>query len=103
MITPRALTMLTPERAQARAWLSNWWPRRTRAESMLADYSAIREAHPQFLADLARFCNAGDTSLSGDAERTIANEGRREVWLHIRAMLKLTEDDTDNLLERTEE
>lgn len=93
---------LTPERSAARNFLANWWPSRARAETLLVEYGALEEVSPNVLADLARFCNAGDSSLSPDPLRLAANEGRREVWLHIRAMARLDESDTDNLLERTE-
>lgn len=101
--------MLSPERASARIWLANWWPRRARAESLLREIAEVfarkklTRADTLVLADLARFCNAGDTSLDESVVRMGANEGRREVWLHLRALFGLSEDDTDQLLAETEE
>jgi hypothetical protein len=100
--------MLTPERGAALTWLRNWWPLRSRAESMLREVAAVfarghvRRDDRLFLADLARFCNAGDSSIAESDARTYANEGRREVWLHLRGLLGLTEDDTEQLLRETE-
>lgn len=100
--------MLTPERAAARAWIANWWPRASRAEAMLRDWAEVFErkvlkrSDTLPLADLARYCNAGDTSLDKDPYRLAANEGRREVWLHIRTLMRMDEDDTDQLLQETE-
>lgn len=96
------MRFLSPEREAARNWLSNWWPWRAKAEAVAGEYRQAVEKFPLMAADIARFCNAGDTSLSPDPIRLAANEGRREFWLHFRAMARLDETDTENLLERTE-
>jgi len=100
--------MLTPERATLRAYLLCWWPKRGDAEELARQYAAARAEYPLVFADLARFCNAGDSSLQSapdgriDKARTLANEGRREVWLHVRQVLRMDEEDTENLLEESE-
>ena len=40
-------------------------------------------AGQEVLADLARFCRAGETTLHADARIHASLEGRREVWLRI--------------------
>ena len=51
------------------------------------------EAGKAILNDLAVFCRANETCVvPGDRDRTYVLEGRREVFLRIRAHLDLTED-----------
>lgn len=51
---------------------------------------------PKVLQDLALFCFAGGTSVayrkdgSVDAQQTLVNEGRRQVWNRIAQRLELT-------------
>ena len=45
------------------------------------------------LADLARFCRAGEPCWSEDQRHHARLEGRREVWLRIQAQLNLPEED----------
>lgn len=101
--------MRTPERLAALVFLRNWWPSRSKAEAVVRDWLEVIER--KFLtrddrlplADLARFCNAGDSIFDSDPVRLAANAGRLEVWLHIKAQLSLDETDTDQLLQETEE
>lgn len=100
--------MLSAERATARVWLLQYWPKASKAQALLREIGEVFErkvlgrSDTLVLADLARFCNAGDTSLDENPLRMAANEGRREVWLHLKAMYGLGEDDVNSLLERTE-
>ena len=51
------------------------------------------DAGAAILNDLAVFCRANETCVvPGDRDRTYVLEGRREVWLRIKAHLDLTED-----------
>ncbi len=51
------------------------------------------DAGAAILADLAPFCRANETCVvPGDRDRTYVLEGRREVWLRIRAHLDLNND-----------
>lgn len=43
------------------------------------------------LADLAKFCRANESTFHPDARVHAALEGRREVWLRIRAHMDLTD------------
>lgn len=48
----------------------------------------------QVLPDLAEFCHANDPLPLGADERTAFRyEGRRDVWLHIREYLDLSDDE----------
>ena len=49
------------------------------------------------LAELYTLCHAGRTTFEGDKERMLVNEGKRQVWLHIRAMLNASDTDLENL------
>ena len=49
------------------------------------------------LADLSRFCRATESTFHPDARIHAVLEGRREVWLRIRAYLDL---DDETLLEK---
>lgn len=101
--------MRTPERLAVLVFLRNWWPSRRKAEAVVRDWlevierKIIKRDDKLPLADLARFCNAGDSTFDSDPLRMAANAGRREVWLHVTAMLSLDENDTDQLLQETEE
>lgn len=54
------------------------------------------------LADLARLCMAGETSVvPGDAQGTAFNEGKRAVWLHLKAVLALEPDTIETVIEET--
>lgn len=56
------------------------------------------DAGAAVLADLAAFCRADETCVvPGDRDLTYVLEGRREVFLRIKAHLDLTED---QLMER---
>lgn len=49
-------------------------------------------ANIQVLQNLAVFCFASKScAVPGDHERSLMNEGRREVWLHINEYLRLNE------------
>lgn len=54
------------------------------------------------LADLARTCHAADTTWHEDAREQALREGKRQVFLHIRAMLKLSPDDIEKLMKGNE-
>ena len=49
------------------------------------------------LADLARFCRAGESTFHPDPRVHAVLEGRREVWLRIQKYLRLTAADIDRL------
>ena len=51
------------------------------------------------LADLERFCHANSTvHVVGDTHGTAQLEGRRQVWLLMRGMLRLTEEQLDQMV-----
>jgi len=51
------------------------------------------DAGAAILSDLAVFCRANETCVvPGDRDRTYVLEGRREVYLRIKAHLDMTED-----------
>lgn len=50
------------------------------------------------LADLARFCRAGESTFHPDARVHAVLEGRREVWLRIQKYLRLSAADVDRLV-----
>jgi hypothetical protein len=58
----------------------------------------LHYAGQEVLADLAKFCRAGETCFVAkkgepiDIERTLVAEGRREVWLRIENHLRLNQD-----------
>lgn len=61
------------------------------------------------LRDLARFCRANKSSVatsrvtgSVDPLATMLAEGRREVFLHISKVLRLTDEQINNLLEQND-
>ena len=72
-------------------------PRPTRAQAFVSerrtDYvTALNSPHGQkVLEDLAKFCRANETTFHPDARVHAALEGRREVWLRIRAHLDLSD------------
>lgn len=100
--------MISPERGRALLFLQSWFAARSRGESLLQEVAEVmtrgylRRSDTLFLAALARFCNAGDSSLGDSDARTNANEGRREVWLFVKAMLGLSEEETDQFLQESE-
>ncbi|MBM4071984.1 MAG: hypothetical protein FJ271_24120 [Planctomycetes bacterium] len=49
------------------------------------------------LADLAKFCRAGESTFHPDARVHAVLEGRREVWLRIQKYLRLSAADVDRL------
>lgn len=49
------------------------------------------------LADLAKFCRAGESTFHPDPRVHAVLEGRREVWLRIQKYLRLTAADIDRL------
>lgn len=91
-----------------RLFLASWWPRRAKAEELARQYEAARADYPLVFADLARFCNAGDSVLEKspdgriDTDATTASAAMRDVWLHVQEMAKIDEGDLSNLLEETE-
>ena len=94
---------LTEARAIARTWLANFWERRARARELARQYEAFYEACPLVVADLSRFCLAHDTThVQGDPEQSQINVGRRDVWLHIKEMLGLDDEDVQHLKEETD-
>lgn len=59
-----------------------------------------RDVHGRrVLADLARECRAARSTYHEDAREQARLEGRRQVWLHISKMLKLTEADLNELIQ----
>lgn len=94
---------LTEARAIAIAWLQNYWQPRGRARELGRQYGAMREECPLVLADLKRFCCDDDsTFVQGEPDTTLINQGKREVWLHIKEMLGLDHEDLEHLKEETE-
>lgn len=95
--------MITEAQAVIRAWLSSYWPRKSRARELGRQYALLREECPHALADLMRFCLMYDTTfVAGDPELSQLNVGKREVALHIKNMVGLTDDDLAHLQEETE-
>lgn len=47
----------------------------------------------EVLKDLAQFCRAHESTFHADARLHAVLEGRREVWLKIERMLKLTSEE----------
>jgi hypothetical protein len=94
---------ISEARAIARGWLQNFWQPRGRAGELARQYETFKEACPLVLADLSRFCLAHDsTFVQGDADQSLLNVGKREVWLHIQEMRALTDEDLQHLKEETE-
>jgi len=55
------------------------------------------------LADLAKFCHAHTTThCVGDPTGSAQLEGRRQVWLRLRAQLDLTDEEFTSMLDRLE-
>ena len=80
-------------------WLRPW-AERGRAQALAGAYRGAFAGRRLVLADLARLCNAAEVSFRpGDPHMTAFNEGKRAVWLHIAAMLALTERDLADLKE----
>lgn len=87
-------------------WLVRLWMRdgdAKRARQVAAAYQD--RLHPEdptarlVLADLAHYCHVGETSFSpGEPHATAFHEGRRDVFLHVAALLGLTPDDFPALL-----
>jgi hypothetical protein len=93
----------TEARAIARVWLQNFWQNRARARELARQYETFYEACPLVVADLSRYCLAHDTThVQGDPEQSQINVGRRDVWLHIKEMLGLDDEDVQHLKEETE-
>lgn len=97
------------QRAAALAFLMNWWPKRSKAQALLREWAEVFERgwigrHDRLvLADLARMCNAGDSCFDKNSLRMAADVGRQEVWLQIRQRLNIDLEETDVLLQETEE
>ena len=93
---------LTQSIAHARAHLAAWWPQRSRARELKRQYAAAKEIAPLALADLMRVTLMyDDVHAAGDDTLTKINIGKRQVGLHLKAMLDLTPDDLDHLEEET--
>ena len=63
------------------------------------------ELHPAadiVLRDLARVCYATKTTASANPLAMAAPEGRRQVWLHIKTQLRLTDSQVDRILTEVE-
>lgn len=68
-----------------------------------ASYQAAFEgrAGAVVLADLSRFCHANSTvHVEGDTHGTAQLEGRRQVWLRIKGLLRLSEEEIDAIAEQ---
>ena len=79
-------------RDAAAGWLVRLWageaPAVARAYRHCLD--PARSDARRVLADLARLCMAGETSVvPGDPQGTAFNEGKRAVWLHLQGLLDL--------------
>ncbi len=89
--------------AITRTWLANFWRTRSRARELGRQYRVLWEECPLVLADLALFgCANSSTHVQGDLELSQQNVGRREMWLHIKQMAALTDEDVRHLEEETE-
>ncbi|NHC63184.1 hypothetical protein [Paenalcaligenes suwonensis] len=62
------------------------------------------------LADLAKFCKVGRSSVATsritgavDTHATMLAEGRREVFLHIAKVLRMTDEQINEIMEREHE
>ena len=64
-----------------------------RQRAYLRAFKMTKAAGAAVLADLATFCRATETCIvPGDRDMTYVLEGRREVYLRIRAHLDLNEE-----------
>ncbi len=84
------------------AWLKNLW--RGRAAGVAMAYRRrLDPADPEarlVLADMAHYCNVGHTSfVAGDPHQTAFNEGARDFFLHVAAVLELDQRDVMELME----
>ena len=84
---------MTGQRRDASAgWLVRLWGGEAAAVAR-AYRHCLDPARPEarrVLADLARLCMAGETSVvPGDPQGTAFNEGKRAVWLHLHGILSL--------------
>ena len=64
---------------------------RTRSQGYRRTFKGI--SGERVLADLAKFCRAGESTFHTDARVEGLLQGRREVWLRISKHLNLTEDE----------
>lgn len=65
-----------------------------RAKAYSLTFEQNQPANVIVLRDLARFCRANESCvIPGDHDRTLILEGRREVWLRLMQMLKLTPEE----------
>lgn len=86
------MTAKPVRRNAAAAWLARLWggEARTVARAYGRCLDPAGADARCVLADLARLCMAGETSVvPGDPQGTAFNEGKRAVWLHLQAMLAL--------------
>lgn len=63
-----------------------------RALFMFANRDGLGPQAEIVLADLAKFCHANRTTVNANETNMAILEGRRQVWLHIQQLLKLTGD-----------
>jgi len=83
-------------------WLKNLW--RGRAEHVHGAYRRrLDPSDPEakvILADLALYCNVGHSSfVAGDPYQTAFNEGARDAFLHVAAIVDLRPEDFPGLIE----
>jgi hypothetical protein len=78
-------------------WLARaFGPDRARAvaQAYREKLGARDEAARLILADLARYCRAGQSSfVAGDPHQTAFNEGARDAYLHVAEMIGLGPED----------
>ena len=88
--------------ASASRWALLWWPvcqvELRRQYKLLGNY--LRRDAPLALADLAIFGSADQsTYVAENTHETAYREGARAMWLHMKAMMRLTDADLEALRE----
>jgi hypothetical protein len=82
-------------------WIARYWPRR--GPDLRAQYEQAVAQFPLVFADIALKCCAFHTTYAqGDPNESHALGSRREVWIHIATMAKLTNEDIDHLETETD-
>jgi len=91
------MSMMANAWAEARARL---WGQRRHDYRAVFGFSEVRTlAQERVLADLARFCRAQRSCYETDARAHAFAEGRREVWLRIQQMLRLSDEQIAAMME----
>lgn len=64
------------------------------------DQGELNPAAELVLRDLARICFVNKTTANGNPTAMAAAEGRRQVWLHIKTQLSLTDAQVDRITQQ---